>query len=70
MGLGPYLSPVFLHQSFCDGQPQSRSAMFTTFHLVEFFKDLFYLILWDANPCVSDLMEDKGILEPRGEETA
>src|SRR4030043_2019069 len=66
MGLGPYLSPMFLHQSFGDGQAQSCSTMFTTFHLIEFFKDLFHLILRNTNPGVSNLMEDKGILSTGG----
>ncbi len=62
MGLGPNLSAVFLHQSLGDGQAQSRSTMFAAFHLIEFLEDLFDFILRNADPVVSNLMEDIGIL--------
>ena len=51
---------MFLHQPFGDGEAESRSSLLTSFHLIEFIKDLLELICGNTHPCVPNFK--KGIV--------
>jgi hypothetical protein len=68
LGSGPDTSTMFFNQPFGNGEPQTCSAVFTTFHLIEFIEDHEELILWDAHAGISNLKESGLVLLARGDE--
>ena len=54
----PDLATVFFNQPFGNGKPQACPAVLATFHLIEFIKDRYELILWDAHASIFNLKEN------------